>query len=46
MRRHTAGWKRPTCCTNASRVCPALCEGACTCGMNGEPVSIREVERF
>ena len=29
-----------------SRVCPALCEGACTCGMNGEPVAIREVERF
>ena len=29
-----------------SRVCPALCEGACTCGMNGEPVAIREVERY
>ena len=29
-----------------SRVCPALCEGACTCGMNGEPVAIREIERF
>ncbi len=29
-----------------SRVCPALCEGSCTCGMNGEPVAIREIERF
>ena len=29
-----------------SRVCPALCEGACTSGLNGEPVAIREVERF
>ena len=29
-----------------SRVCPALCEGACTCGMNDEPVAIREIERF
>ncbi len=27
------------------RVCPALCEKACTCGLNGEPVSIRENER-
>ncbi len=27
-----------------SRVCPALCEAACTCGVNGEPVSIRENE--
>ncbi|MDR0889960.1 MAG: glutamate synthase subunit beta [Oscillospiraceae bacterium] len=26
------------------RVCPALCEAACTCGMNGEPVTIRENE--
>lgn len=27
-----------------SRVCPALCEAACTCGLNGEPVSTRENE--
>ncbi|MBQ9066092.1 MAG: glutamate synthase subunit beta [Clostridia bacterium] len=26
------------------RVCPALCEAACTCGMNGEPVTVRENE--
>ncbi len=29
-----------------SRVCPALCEGACTAGLNGDPVAIREIERF
>ena len=29
-----------------SRVCPALCEGACTAGLNGEPIAIREIERF
>ena len=28
-----------------SRVCPALCEKACTCGLNGEAVSVRENER-
>ncbi len=28
------------------RVCPALCEAACTCGMNGEPVTVRENELF
>ena len=28
-----------------SRVCPALCEAACTCGLNGKAVSIRENER-
>ncbi len=29
-----------------SRVCPALCEAACTCGMaTGEPVTVRENER-
>ena len=28
-----------------SRVCPALCEKACTCNLNGEPVSVRENER-
>ncbi|MCH4020409.1 MAG: glutamate synthase subunit beta [Erysipelotrichaceae bacterium] len=27
-----------------SRVCPALCEKACLCGVNGEPVSIRDNE--
>ncbi|MCC8357885.1 MAG: glutamate synthase subunit beta [Oscillospiraceae bacterium] len=26
------------------RVCPALCEAACTCGLDGEPVSIRDNE--
>ena len=31
---------------STSRVCPALCEGSCTCGLNGEPVAIREIERF
>ncbi len=27
-----------------SRVCPALCEKACTCNINGDPVSVRENE--
>ena len=27
-----------------SRVCPALCEAACTCGLNGNPVTVRENE--
>jgi glutamate synthase (NADPH/NADH) small chain len=27
-----------------SRVCPALCEKACTCSLNGESVSVRENE--
>ncbi len=27
-----------------SRVCPALCEAACTCGHYGEPVSVKENE--
>ena len=26
------------------RVCPALCEAACTCGLHGEPVTVRENE--
>jgi glutamate synthase (NADPH) small chain len=26
------------------RVCPALCETACTCGINGNPVTIKENE--
>lgn len=26
------------------RVCPALCESACTAGLNGDPVSIRQIE--
>ena len=28
-----------------SRVCPAPCEAACTCGLNGDPVTIRDNER-
>lgn len=28
-----------------SRVCPALCEAACTCGLNGDAVSTKENER-
>lgn len=28
-----------------SRVCPALCEAACTCSLNGEPVATKENER-
>ncbi len=27
-----------------SRVCPALCEAACTCNLNGDPVSVKENE--
>ena len=27
-----------------ARVCPALCEAACTCGLNGEPVSTKANE--
>lgn len=27
-----------------ARVCPAPCEAACTCGLNGNPVSIKENE--
>ena len=26
------------------RVCPAICEGSCTLGINNEPISIREIE--
>ena len=26
------------------RVCPALCEAACTCGLNGSPVTVKENE--
>lgn len=26
------------------RVCPALCEAACTCGLNGDPVTVHENE--
>ena len=26
------------------RVCPALCEAACTCGLNGRPVTVRDNE--
>ena len=28
-----------------SRVCPALCEAACTCNLNGDPVSTKENEK-
>ena len=28
-----------------SRICPALCEKACTCNLNGDPVSTKENER-
>lgn len=28
-----------------SRVCPALCEAACTCNINGDPVSTKDNER-
>ncbi|MCI6042103.1 glutamate synthase subunit beta [bacterium] len=28
-----------------SRVCPALCEAACTCNLNGKPVATKENER-
>lgn len=28
-----------------SRVCPSPCEAACTCNINGDPVSIKENER-
>lgn len=28
------------------RVCPALCEAACTCGMNGESVTTRDNELY
>ena len=27
-----------------SRVCPALCEAACTCGLHGNPVTVKENE--
>ena len=27
-----------------SRVCPAPCEAACTCGLNGDSISIKEIE--
>lgn len=27
-----------------SRVCPALCEAACTCNLHGEPVATKEIE--
>ena len=27
-----------------SRVCPALCEAACTCGLYGDPVTVKENE--
>ncbi len=29
-----------------SRVCPALCEAACTCGLNDSPVTTKDNERY
>lgn len=29
-----------------ARVCPAPCEAACTCGLNGAPVSVKENELY
>ena len=29
-----------------SRICPALCEGSCTCGLDFEPVTVRQIERY
>ena len=29
-----------------SRVCPALCENACTCGLNGESVTVKANEKY
>ena len=29
-----------------SRVCPALCEAACTCALNGDPVAIKDNEKM
>ncbi len=29
-----------------SRVCPALCEAACTAGQHLDPVTIRQIERY
>jgi len=28
------------------RVCPALCEGSCTCGLDGKAVTIRDIELY
>lgn len=28
------------------RICPALCEGSCTCGVDGEPVMVRQCEKL
>ena len=29
-----------------SRICPALCEGSCTSGLNIEPDTVRQIERY
>ena len=29
-----------------SRVCPALCEGSCTHGIDEEPVMVRQIEKY
>ena len=28
------------------RICPALCEGSCTLGVNRDPVTVREIELY
>ncbi|MBO4345766.1 MAG: glutamate synthase subunit beta [Victivallales bacterium] len=28
------------------RICPALCEGSCCCGIDGEPVMVRQCEKM
>ncbi len=50
---YTGNWKQAylrLCKTHSfpeftSRVCPALCEAACTCNLDGEPVATKENER-
>lgn len=46
--KYRAAYERLTMTNNfpefTSRVCPALCEMACTCGLNGEPVTTHENE--
>ena len=46
--KYQAAYERLTMTNNfpefTSRVCPALCEMACTCGLNGEPVTTHENE--
>ncbi len=46
--KYEAAYQRLTMTNNfpefTSRVCPALCEMACTCGLNGDPVTAHENE--